>query len=628
MEPGISNQPSGIEALVGRYLGLSVPARTVALATHYSGGTFELIDDPGRIGMRLRVPLANAPAVVRRIARYFSHVIINYDVFEYAREESAADSGPDFGTGAAPALGADTPEQGRAGIATDAKALEVEALLLGSEVVEGVGDGTVGSDLSAAQGYFDRYLGTDRAWVVVSGSQPRIDTGEFRNVGFRPADPGPDSGSTLSAERVDLQFDSEAEGGVILAALVPSPHYQSWFGAVVMDEILREEAGPETQFAFPLSTEESVHVMRTPVRIPDYAEDVRDTWLNTLLTMMYEPLPADRIDAVKGRVLDRLGDPITIEWFSAHGLSTAFANGWASIRDLGPDQVRVFASGFYGLRRVAAVWAPAFSEPVAVVEDLSLTREIEEVPTTSEVRPVPGRLPSLGAVPVAVPAVSPVGLTRLASGITLAESETAMVWVGGEIGETLAGGTVEASSPNGALWSFPSGMPADVESMLSGVRADRLLFFFPASELTAAGSRLAAWNGGAGDTTPNPLVGEFATIDIPVVVVLKMWLEARLIEAGWWTDARIAIEGAEGSRLVIESDPAREALIREWIGEAARGEFGDDAFAQARRAAIEHFPRLQTDLQIILWQRAPDGSIPPPDEVTPAMLQAVTERYF
>jgi hypothetical protein len=146
--------------------------------------------------------------------------------------------------------------------------------------------------------------------------------------------------------------------------------------------------------------------------------------------------------------------------------------------------------------------------------------------------------------------------------------------------------------------------------------------------MAAARSRFSTWTGGSADTVPVPLIGEFATVDIPSVLVLKMWLEARLIEAGWWADARIAIEGLEGSRLVIEADPEREAVIGEWMEEASAGEIPASEFAQAHRAAIEHFSRLRTDLQIILWQRAPDGTIPPPTDVTAPMVQGVARRYF
>lgn len=615
IRPGVSFERGETANLVHRYLELSVPARTVALAAHYAGGTFEPIDDAGRVGMRVRVPRANAEGVVRRIARYFAHSIIHYEVLDYARDEVAEGSPhPEFANV-------------ETNVLNDEKLAEAESLLLGANG-QPESENPDATDLGSAQNYIDRYLGTDRAWVVVSGAEPAIDSNLLASVSFRPANLPADANEPLAAERVDLEFPSEPEGGMILATLVPSPHYQSWFGAVVIDEVLRASAPPQMQFAFPLGAEESVHLVRIPVHIPDYAEDFRDNWFDSLVRMIYTPLPDDEIAAAKQKALSRLGDRSMIEWFAAYGLASAFRNGWEAISQLGPDELRVFASSFYSFRRVAATWAPSFSQPVAVVEDLSVARAEEPAPITQALRPVPGGLPALGPIDDAVPAIDPLGLARLESGITLAPSNRSMVLVAGAFSDELPGGVRETSNENGALWSFPGGMPPDIETLLSGVRAQRLLFFVPAPQIAIARSRFSTWTGGSADTVPVPLIGEFATVDIPSVLVLKMWLEARLIEAGWWADARVAIEGLEGSRLVVEADPEREAVIREWIREASAGEIPASEFAQAHRAAMEHFSRLRTDLQIILWQRAPDGTIPPPTDVTPQLVQGVAQRYF
>src|SRR5690606_4560290 len=107
--------------------------------------------------------------------------------------------------------------------------------------------------------------------------------------------------------------------------------------------------------------------------------------------------------------------------------------------------------------------------------------------------------------------------------------------------------------------------------------------------------------------------GEVATIDAPALLILKLWLDARLIEAGWWGLAETRIQGVEGSRLVIDAEPEVERVIRSWIGDLVDEGVETSEFERLRAAAVSYFEAIRTELQIILWQRAPGGAISSPD---------------
>jgi hypothetical protein len=226
------------------------------------------------------------------------------------------------------------------------------------------------------------------------------------------------------------------------------------------------------------------------------------------------------------------------------------------------------------------------------------------------------------------PEPEPVQLEPLESGLTLATGSEYMIFVAGRFDGSLPGGRIVKSGDNGVLWSFPSAPSDAALDALSGVRADRLLLFVPDSAVDDARGRYASWSGGQGDTSPALFLGEVATADLPGLLVLKTWLESRLIEVGWAGRVDIRVDGLEGSRLVIDGDPAPVSVVRSWIAELSSDGLEDAEYERVRAAAAGYFERARTDLQIILWQRAPQGAISPPSAFSRERFQEIAGIYF
>ena len=600
--------PPGVVELFASYMELSVPARSVALAAHLAGGEFDFVNEPDRVGMRVRVPVGSLPDISREIARYFSHAIINFDVLGHAAVVIAE---------AADAMGPPGPNE------------EIRV-----EVADTMFDrypefpGTEVPGLADVQGYFDTYIGTDRAYVISSGALPSGAIGFLDEVAFRVSSYEP-SGVAPEAGEIEVRFPSSPAGGVIVATAIPSPRFESWFSALVIDRVLRRGAEPDTLFDFRVDVGNSIHRIESVVSLPDYAEDVRDDWIGRIRNVMFEPLPAAELNDVKAEVFEQLAERSMLEWFAAHDLWQALTGGWNMLRDLDSDGLRSRAVAFAGARRVVALWSPAFAQPAVLVEELGGAPTDSRAGAISEpdVRALPGNVPVPG-LSFDAGDLPPIRLERLESGVTLAEANEHMIFVAGRFDASLNEGRILKSGANGTLWAFPAEPAAAVLEQLDGVRANRLLVFYPQDGLPDARSRYGNWSGGAMDNSPDLAVGEVATADMPGLIVLKTWLEARLIEAGWWGRVDLRIDGIEGSRLIIEGDPEREAIVRSWIAELAADGIAEEEFERVRIASAGYFQRIRRELQIILWQRAPEGTILPPATLTLARLRGIAGNYF
>ncbi len=600
--------PPGVAELFGSYMELSVPARSVALAAHLAGGEFDFVNDPDRIGMSVRVPVGSLEDTFREIARYFSHAIINFDVLGHAAVAIAE---------SADAMGPPGANEG----------IRVEVI---DTMFERYPEfpGTEVPGLADVQGYFDAYIGTDRAYVISSDALPSggiafLDEVAFRSSSYEPSSMAPEAGE------IEVRFPSRPVGGVIVATAIPSPRFESWFSALVIDRVLRRGAEPDTLFDFGINVGNSIHRIESIVRLPDYAEDMRDDWIGRIRNVMFESLPAAELNDVKAEVFEQLSERSMLEWFAAHDLWQVLTGGWNMLRDLDSDGLRSRAIVFAEARRVVALWSPAFAQPEVLVEELGGAPTDARAGAISEpdVRALPGNVPVpvLSFVPDDLP---PVRLERLESGVTLAEADEHMIFVAGSFNASLSEGRILKSGPNGTLWGFPAEPAAAVLRQLDGVRANRLLVFYPQDGLPDARGRYGNWSGGAMDNSPDLAVGDVATADMPGLIVLKTWLEARVIEAGWWGRVDLRIDGIEGSRLIIEGDPEREAIVRSWIAELAADGIAEEEFERVRIASAGYFQRIRRELQIILWQRAPDGTIPPPATTTLDRLRGIAGSYF
>ncbi len=602
---------TGVSSILDTYLAVSVPARTVALATHFAGGQVDFVGEFDLIGMRLRVPSTAAEVVLMEIADYFAQDL-EVDTLEYARSLALEKARVD-------------PDDFRNEIDDDVRrTLFVDHPYQRRPL--GLEDDIDRVDVAELRAFYAGSFGTDRAFVISSDPLPRAAVDALAAVKPRASRYTDVAATATERDTSVLEFPSRPFGGVILATATPSVHFRDWYTMLVLDGLIRSVVSPDAALDFGLALDPFFHRVALEVEIPQYVEDVRDDLLESIDQLQYRPASPVLLNSIKSRVLGFLARRTSEEWFAAHDLWDALDEGRTVVRDLSADELRSVARDFLSARRVIAIWAPAFTEPSVEVESLSDAPDMEPVSDTA-IRRAPGRVDAPLLAPTALPAPNPVQVEGLESGITLAAAEQYGVFIAGEFHEDLPGGSASFGS-NGGAWSFDGSPTADVFEMLRGVRPDRILVFVPETAMGFERRRLTDWTSGPTDSTPSMSAGSVATSDIPSLLTLKMWLDGKLIEAGWWEQVKLRIDGLEGSRLLIETDVKREAQVREWIREVAEEGISEAEFAGARTAAIGYFDRIRSDLQILLWQRDPRGSIRSPANVTLSRLRTVARIYF
>ncbi len=608
-EPGY---PAGVADLAGFYLSASVAARSVALVAHLGGGEFEFITEPDRIGMRVRVPNNLVGAVLTQVGSYFAEPAFEPEMFEYARRQLRL------------AVGAETDAF------SDELDREVGAALLRDYPY-------LWSDPASAdqidrlriddlETYFDENFGTNRAYVITSERLPQSALSVLADIDYREASHNPATNVLPESVETVLDFPSRVKGGVVLARAVPSVHFEGWFRALVVDRALQQVADPSARFRFGLGVDPVLHWIEIPVEIPTYSEDVRDELLDQITGMQYRnPDPGELRRAVDS-ARAYLGQRSSLEWFGAHDLWDSLEAGRAALISLTAESFRSAVRDFDALGRVVATWPPAFEQPQVSVESLS-EAIVPVQPLPPPLGLAPGRVPVPAFDTVAFPDSSPVQVERLASGVTLAEDPAYGIFVAGRFEGALPGGEAQVGN-NGSLWSFSDPPNDAVFDQLGEVRPDRLLVFAPGADLPNLRRRLSAWTSGDQDSTPSLSAGRVATGDLPGLLVLMTWLDAKIVEAGWWGQVDLRIEGIEGSRLIVDADAEQDAVVRGWIQEVEEMGLEEGEFLRVRSAALGYFNRIRRELQILLWQRNPQGTIRLPTTVNQRRLRDVARIYF
>ena len=69
-------------------------------------------------------------------------------------------------------------------------------------------------------------------------------------------------------------------------------------------------------------------------------------------------------------------------------------------------------------------------------------------------------------------------------------------------------------------------------------------------------------------------------------------------------------------------------MVQAWIQEVEEKGLEDGEFLRVRGAALGYFNRIRPELQILLWQRNPQGTIRLPTTINQARLRAVARIYF
>src|SRR5262249_43343006 len=112
------------------------------------------------------------------------------------------------------------------------------------------------------------------------------------------------------------------------------------------------------------------------------------------------------------------------------------------------------------------------------------------------------------------------------------------------------------------------------------------------------------------------------------LVILKAVLDRKLIESGWWHDAELRIDAAQGATLHIEAPTEIRNQIMQWIKAVPASPIPEADFKWAREVAIHHLNDVLPDIQMLLWQRVPDYIFADLSTIAATQVQDVAKLYF
>lgn len=589
----------GLEAVARAWVAASPAARSAQLVAYLSGGEYRRAESPGLAGVQLRVPAALAGFLFAQVRDFFDQAPGSGELLDYVLD---------------PASGLLDIED------------ETEMELTGETVRGGLLGQRTGPTPDPAD--YLAALGTDRAWVVVSRPPSPGEVAVLGQIRPRAGRGDLSSGRVLENPRTgDLVLASQPEGGVVIGSRIEGVHYEAWFNTLVVDRALARVLPPGTVSQLALSADPTVHLLKTSVLLPLYSDDVRTSMLGGIEGLQSGLPTTVGLAELKEEALAWLGNRERLEWFALQNLWGPLTEGWSRIWGMTEAEFRFSATAFAREARLTAVWAPSYAAPSLRVESLGAGDTGGSDPEALPQAPGPVAFPRL-----------PVGLSvsgeslrveTLGSGVAIAEGSPA-VFVGGSFGGDLPSQD-SLSGPNGTWWTFDSIDPGVLQPLLEDLRPERLLFFLPPDQLEGQRAVLEEWTGSATDATDSTGRGRIATADLPSLLILKVWLDARLIAAGWAGIVEVGLAGEEGSDLVVRGAGGGEAQVLSWMDEAA-GFFGkpeaEGRFMELRRVAGAWFERFRKDLQVLLWQRAPMGEVAPPGTVPFSGFQNFLDIYF
>jgi hypothetical protein len=460
---------------------------------------------------------------------------------------------------------------------------------------------------------------TDRAFVLFPGPIPDALRNSLAAIPSRPSNVSSEIAvNRLPAERT-LRFKSDLEtGAVIFAAPAPTVYYQEWYSILLLDRVIRRVVPVKVATELQLTMHPYYYRIEVPVPPGQFPEPVEESLLQELQRLEFTRAEAKALEAARQDAREYLESRGAVEWFSSVGIPERRVEGIQWIQAMTADDVRVAARDLLLANRVVATWAPRPKQARVEVEDLGRG--------DAGVRPSPGALSRNGgglspvgeAGSIALPGFPPhsdvsplVALPeKLASGVSIVASNINAVFVSG-----------------GTLTKYEREPDAETLKNLQMYRADRILVLTPPQSMDRARQFWSSFKGNSSGST-GVAKGNVSSGDLPALVLLKVLLDRKLIEAGSWTDAELRIDATAGSTLTISADTERRAGIIEWIKRWAAEKPTDSDLAWAREVAIHRFGTMQADLQALTWERDPQGTIQDLQTVSSGHVQDVARIYF
>jgi hypothetical protein len=418
--------------------------------------------------------------------------------------------------------------------------------------------------------------------------------------------------SRLAAERT-LRYRSDLPtGAVIFAAPAPPVYYQQWYLLLLLDKLIHRAVRLPLQTSLLLNVRPYYYRIELPLGVGQFPEPAEENLLQELQRLQFTPANPRDLSAARQDALAYLDNANVREWFASHGISERRDEGVHWVESMSADDLRAAARDLLIMNRVVASWAAEPKETTVSVEPLTSSSPRPAVAKREPAIPkLKENAESMPAFPAHTdPPTTTAPAEHLPSGVFLAPSNVNAVFVSG-----------------GPLTRFNHDAPADDLKPFSSVRAERILVLAPAASL--AGAR-QVWSNFKGSTT-GPLgvpKGKVSTGDLPAMFILKTLLDLKVVESGWWRDVHLRIEATEGSSLQIVADDQKRAQILDWIKAIATTPPSEKYFNWVREVAVHRFWIAMPDLQALIWERDPQGTVPNLSTVTPQLVQDVARIYF
>jgi len=589
------NGSSGLTEVVAAFLKSTASVRAIEIAAYGAGGNVEFFSDLDRISIRLKMPNWARPMVENSIAEFLSETPQkNPELVDRAIEEvrSRSSSGSE--------VRSEVEKQFR-------------IALMGPEAQ---------SDLSKVTRetvveFFEKYYGSNRAFAVMNSAP--LET--LQLVDRRMSeDPLPKtertSGITMPVQLPRRPTDLD-EGAVILGVPTSSIYYRSWYAFLMLDFLIQETVASKPKSEFHPSLEPYFYRMEVAVPSGQLSETVEATLRADLNQMQYVRATNEQLESARKRAVQYLESEFVQRWFISLGVPGRRLEGIDWVRSFSADDMRAAARDLVESNPVVASWSPRVRALRLETEYLSdIAARLAN--SASEVAP---KLAALNAVkitpfpPHTDATFSGQGPVQLDSGVSIVASRSYAVFVA-------------PNSPNSLAFYDQEPSSDFLQTSYGTYRSSRILVMAPPEAVDRLKQQWSRFKGNTNDQTPLAIEGKIPGPHLPSLLVLKMLLDRRLIEAGMWNDAHLEIQAAEGSTLTIRGSEYSRRRVLGWIEEIATRPIPEADVEWAREAAIHHLAEFLPDLQSLIWQWTPDGIILDFHFIPTALIKDVARIYL
>jgi hypothetical protein len=588
----------GLSDVVAAFLKSTESLRAIEVAAYGSGGTIEFFSDLNRTGIRLKMPNWARPMVADSIAEFLSETPQKHpELVDRALDEVRSGSSS---TGDVPS---GVEEQFR-------------LAMMGA----GAKSDLSGVTRETVNEFFAKNYGTNRAFVVMNSAPVKALQSVERRISEDPVEKGESPlkqampGPASSSLHVQSNLD---EGAVIWGVPTPSIYYRNWYALLMLDRLIQKTVSLKPRTELRLSLDPYYYRMQVSVPSGQVPEAVEAALRQRLDQMQYVRVSNEDLEVARRSALQYLANESVQGWFLSLGLPERRLEGMDWVRSFSADDMRTAARDLLEASPVVASWAPRIRTLRLDAEKLSDIAERAANPL-APAGPKPAALGPVRVTPfpphtdTAFFMQSPL---RLDSGVSIVASSSYAVFVAPD-------------SPN-SLTFYGQEPDSDLIQTSYGVyRSSRILVMAPPEAMDRVKKQWEGFKGNSNDETPVKINGNIPGPHIPALLVLKMLLDRRLIEAGMWSNTRLEICVSEGSTLSFHGSESDHRLVLSWIADIASRPIPEEEFDWAREAAIHHLPDFLPDLQSLLWEWFPEGTIPDIHLVPAALIKDVARIYL